>query len=156
MTDGTQIWSPMVTNVEELGRRYDIKNNLEFIYLDSLTPNTNYTVTIKARSLSRSQPYALVLSGEIGDYAYTDYNSGVTSGLSRTARILVIVACCVTFCFTGLVLYIGFVNPKRRQRIQNAKEILRILENVFNGDDFDEDDDYGEEEGNDENENDDQ
>lgn len=139
VTDGTQRWEPMVTNIEELGRKYDIKNNLEFIYLDSLTPNTNYTVVVTARSISRTQPYALVLNGEIEHYSYTDSNSGVASGLSRTAKILVIIACCVTFCFTGLVLYIGFVNPRRRTRINNAKEILKILENVLNYDDDDED-----------------
>jgi hypothetical protein len=140
VTNSTFLWSPLVTNADEFGRSYDLKNNLEFISLpmESLKPNTNYTVTVRARSLSRPQPYSLVLSGEIGYFIYHDATSGVSSGLSHTARVLVIVACCLTCCLTSLVLYVGFVNPARRERINNAKEILRILENVW----YDRDEDY--------------
>ena len=147
VTDGTSLWSPLVTNAAEFDRRYDIRNNLEFIHLDSLSPNTNYTVTVRARSLSRPQPYALVISGEIGYYTYEDSGSGVSSGLSRTARILVILACCLTCCLTCLVWYIGFGSPTRRRRINNAKEIIRILENVLydrEPDDDGEDEEEGE------------
>jgi hypothetical protein len=148
VTNGTYLWSPLVTNANEFDRSYDIKNNFEFIYLNSLKPNTNYTVTVSARSLSRTQPYALVISGEIGYYTYHDSTgNGVSSGLSHTARILVILACCLTCCLTSVVLYAGFVNPARRRRINNAKEILRILENVFYDRDYDDDSEEEEEEG---------
>jgi hypothetical protein len=96
-----------------------------------LKPNRNYTVTVRARSLSRPQSYALVITGEIGEFLYQDSSAKISSGLSDTAKILIIIATILTFCLTILVMYIGFVNPARRRRINQAKELLRMLESVF-------------------------
>jgi hypothetical protein len=123
-----------VTNADELGQSYDIKNNLELISLDlilDLKPNTNYSVTVRARSLAVPQPYALVITGEVGEFLYSDSSNTVSSGLSHTAKVLIIVASVLTFTLTSLVLYIGFMNPARRRRINQAKELLRAIESVF-------------------------
>ena len=122
----THIFTPLVTNAVDpiTNQRYDRVNNLEFISIHPC-PKCTYSVIVKARSLSRTQPYSLVITGDVGKYTYSDSYSGVTSGLTQRARIAVIVATITAFCLTICVIWIAFGRPVRRRRINEIKEIYR-------------------------------
>lgn len=110
----------MITN-DGFGRA-DRKNNLECIVLHYPRPNGNYTVTVTARSISRTQPYALVITGQIGRFPVSSFEDIYDSGLTPLARLLVIIACGVTCCFVPFVFWIGFANPQRRKRIKEQRQ----------------------------------
>lgn len=156
ITNGTYTWYPLVTNANEGNKKYDLKNNLEFIYLplDEIESNTSYTVTVTARTISRTQPYSIVISGEVSEFIYDSSYSNIDSGLSKTARILIIIACVVTFCWTGLIVWIAFLRPTRRKRIQFAKELLKMVEEavlpdgLIHHDEAEDDNYYGNEDNN--------
>jgi hypothetical protein len=114
------VFYPVVTN--DASGRYDRKNNLECILLSYPEPNSTYIVTVTPRSISKTQPYALVITGEVGQYPSSTSQTLITSGLTPMARLFVIVAVCVTCCFTSLVLWVGFANPARRRKLREQEE----------------------------------
>jgi hypothetical protein len=122
----THTFTPLVTNALDpvTNQRYDRYNNLEFISIHPCS-QCSYSVIVKARSLSRAQPYSLVITGEVGKYTYSESYNGVTSGLTQRARIAVITATCAAFCLTICVMWIAFGRPVRRRRINEVKEIYR-------------------------------
>jgi hypothetical protein len=129
VSNGTYTWYPVVTNIEEKKKKYDVKNNLELISISSsqLRPNTTYTIQVNGRSLSTTQSYALVVTGEIGAYQYQDPNQNpVSSGLTTTAKALVGVACGLSFFLTLLVFWIAFGNPRRRGKINFVKKLYEM------------------------------
>lgn len=82
-------------------------------------------MTVKARSISRSQPYSLVITGQVGQYTYKDEYKGIDSGLTQKARIFVLVAAILAFCFTACVIWLAFGRAARRHRINEVKEMYR-------------------------------
>jgi hypothetical protein len=122
----THTFTPLVTNAVDptTNQRYDRYNNLEFITIHPCS-KCSYSVIVKARSLSRTQPYSLVITGEVGKYTYSDSYNGVSTGLTQRARIAVIVATVLAFCLTICVTWIAFGRPVRRRRINEVKEIYR-------------------------------
>lgn len=82
-------------------------------------------MTVKARSISRAQPYSLVITGQVGQYTYSDKYNGVDSGLTQKAKIFVLVAAILAFCFTICVIWLAFGRAARRNRINQAMEMYR-------------------------------
>jgi hypothetical protein len=65
----THTFHPLTTTPS---RPTDNLNNLEVIILHNPSPNSTYTVTISATSLSIAQPYSLVISGEVNAHLGQD------------------------------------------------------------------------------------
>lgn len=116
LSNSTHVFYPLVTN--DATRRFDRKNNLEFIILNYPKRNSTYTVTVTPRTISRTQPYSIIITGEIGQFPTTSDESTVNSGLTPLAKLFITIASCVTFCFTLCVIWIGFANPGRREKIR--------------------------------------
>lgn len=85
----------------------------------------SYSVVVRARSLSRAQPYSLVITGEVGKYTYSDSYNGIKSGLTQRAKIAVAVATILAFCLTVCVFWLAFGRSVRRRRIKEVKEMYR-------------------------------
>mmetsp|Transcript_7504 Transcript_7504/g.11144 ORF Transcript_7504/g.11144 Transcript_7504/m.11144 type:complete len:795 (-) Transcript_7504:176-2560(-) len=124
VSNDTHTFYPLVTNS---GGQFDRRNNHEFVIIEYPARNASYTVTVTGHSLSRTQPYALVISGEIGEYEYEIDKSEQVSGLSDTARIIIGTMAGFAFCFTACVFWIAFASPTRRVVIREAKEFERQM-----------------------------
>jgi hypothetical protein len=120
---GNQSYYPLTAKTDTVPPS-DRINNLEFISFTPC-PGCSYTVTVRARLLSRTQPYSLVITGDVGKFTYSDSYKGVTSGLTQRAKIAVIVATLSAFCLTVCVFWLAFGRPVRRRRINEVKEIYR-------------------------------
>jgi hypothetical protein len=120
---GNQTYYPL-TAKSDTTPPSDRINNLEFITFTPC-PGCSYTVTVRAKSLSRAQPYSLVITGDVGKFTYSDSYKGVTTGLTQKAKIAVIVAAILAFCLTICVFWLAFGRPVRRRRINEVKEIYR-------------------------------
>ena len=132
VTNGTYTWYPLVTNANEGQKKYDVKNSLEFVYLplNEIKSNATYTVIVNARTISRTQSYSIVIAGEVSEYIYHNSGTNINSGLSKTARILIILTCVITFCFSGLVVWIAYLRPTRRKRIEFAMKMLQTMKDA--------------------------
>jgi hypothetical protein len=119
LSNSTHTFYPIITN--DGFDRADRKNNLECIVLQYPKANGNYTVTVTARSISRTQPYALVITGQVGHYPVSNSQVVYNAGLTSLARLLVVIACGVTCCFVSFVFWVGFANPQRRKRIKEQE-----------------------------------
>lgn len=126
VVNSTHRFSPLVTNAVDSSdnTRRDRSNNLEFIMIPACS-ECSYSVIVRARSLSRAQPYSLVITGEVGKYTYSDTYKGVSSGLTQRAKIAVAVATILAFCLTICVTWIAFGRPVRRRKINEVKEMYR-------------------------------
>ena len=125
ISNETHTFHPLVTT--DTSGTVDRLNNIEFIMLNQPRRNTNYTVTVSAHSLSRTQPYALVMSGEVGEFEFVG-NLGYETkkGLSEQARTTMLVMFFLSCCLTACVCWIGYANPERRQTINHAKDFGHV------------------------------
>jgi len=91
----THSFYPMITNEDG---KYDRINNVEVIVLSRPARNATYTVTVTPHSISRTQPYALVITGEIGriDYSLPDDNYFLY--ILGALLVIIIVASVVVVC----------------------------------------------------------
>ena len=116
LSNSTHIFYPLITN--DATKRFDRKNNLEFIILHYPERNSTYTVTVTPKTILKTQPYAIIITGEVGQYPITIGYTEISSGLTPLAKLFITIATCVTFCFTLFVFWIGFANPTRRKKVQ--------------------------------------
>lgn len=68
---------------------------MEVIILYNPMPNATYTVTVTPHSVSITQPYALIISGEIGEFSYTP----------KKDPYLVIIAAIIVLVLSGCALF---------------------------------------------------
>lgn len=120
LSNSTHTFYPLITN--DATKHFDRKNNLEFIILHYPEKNSTYTVTVTPKTILRTQPYSLVITGEVGQYPITVYEPVVDSGLTRLVKLFIIVAASVTCCLTIFVYWIGFAHPVRREKIRQVYE----------------------------------
>ena len=126
LSNATHEFGPLVTT--DVEGRYDRKNTVEFVVLHHAKRNSNYTVTITGHSISYTQPYALVISGEIGEFDYMPKSLYPTAkGLSKTAKTTMFTMLCLSCFLTACVVWIGFANPERRSAINKAKDYTNHL-----------------------------
>jgi hypothetical protein len=115
LSNGTHAFYPIVTDTDG---KYDRINNMEVIVLYNPMPNTTYTVTVTPHSVSVTQPYALIISGEVGEFAYS----------KKKDPLLVIIAAVLVLIFSGcVVLYIWdccFRGHKKRKKKQQSVGVL--------------------------------
>ncbi|CAE7659611.1 tagC [Symbiodinium microadriaticum] len=76
LTNATHTFYPLVTNQDG---KYDRLNPLEMIILENPEPNSTYTVTVTAYSMTTAQSYALVITGEVGGDSNSRSNGDVSS-----------------------------------------------------------------------------
>ncbi|CAE7515171.1 tagC [Symbiodinium microadriaticum] len=92
MTDGTDTYYPVITNLDG---KYDRLNNVEAIILFNPPANTTFTVTVTGHSISTTQPYALIISGEVGQFPYSKDDSNWLLYILGALLILIFGGCCV-------------------------------------------------------------
>eukprot|EP00602_Paraphysomonas_sp_CaronLab_P004823 CAMPEP_0185022698 /NCGR_PEP_ID=MMETSP1103-20130426/5407_1 /TAXON_ID=36769 /ORGANISM="Paraphysomonas bandaiensis, Strain Caron Lab Isolate" /LENGTH=632 /DNA_ID=CAMNT_0027554897 /DNA_START=589 /DNA_END=2487 /DNA_ORIENTATION=- len=98
LSNSTHNFYPIVTNSDDM---YDRKNNLEVIVLHNPAPGGLYTVKVTPVSVVMGpQPYALVLSGEVGQHEYTPHGND-----SDEARGFWPVSLYTIVIFVGAVLF---------------------------------------------------
>lgn len=96
LSDSINTYYPDVSNSNS---HYDRLNPVEIIRLSTPSRNTTYTVTVSAHILVKTQPYAIVISGNLGKYPYTpperDYTMYILAGLLMMGLLTSCVLCCV-------------------------------------------------------------
>eukprot|EP00602_Paraphysomonas_sp_CaronLab_P004064 CAMPEP_0185022178 /NCGR_PEP_ID=MMETSP1103-20130426/4903_1 /TAXON_ID=36769 /ORGANISM="Paraphysomonas bandaiensis, Strain Caron Lab Isolate" /LENGTH=783 /DNA_ID=CAMNT_0027554141 /DNA_START=309 /DNA_END=2660 /DNA_ORIENTATION=+ len=90
-------------------------NNVEMVVIDSPLPNTTYVVEVSATSLSSSQPYAIVISGEVVEAQVnktsdSTHNSSST-GIGKDVRDVIIVLS-VALLVMGILLTVITISNK--------------------------------------------
>jgi hypothetical protein len=107
--------------------RSDTKNTVEMIVIHNPMPNTAYNVTVSyskaaGGAVSKTQPYALVVTGEISEYQYSDKSDMVASGLSQKAKIAVGVASGCALFLTLCVCWLVYCTSTRKRKIKEHFE----------------------------------
>lgn len=97
----------------------DRRNNAEMVVLENPSPGGEYIVEIKCISMSVTQPYALVLTGENGKI-YIPPDSGLDLGLSNLALTAIGVMCAITCCLTVCVYWIAYGSSNRKAKRKEA------------------------------------
>jgi hypothetical protein len=77
---------------------HDHINPVEIIRLTSPTRNTTYTLTVSAHKLVTTQPYALIISGNIGQYPYSPPQRDYTMYLLAGLLMMTLITCCILGC----------------------------------------------------------
>lgn len=124
LSNSTHTFYPLVTTDE--AQTVDRKNTIEFIILHFPKRNSNYTVTVSPFSISRTQPYALIISGEVGKFEVMSATYSVKKGLSETAKTTMLSMAFLACCLTACVCWIAFAHPERRATINQAKDFNYI------------------------------
>lgn len=100
LSDSTNVYYPEISNSNS---NFDRLNPVEIIRLSSPSRNTTYKVTISAHILVKTQPYALVISGNIGQHPFTpperDYTMYILAGILMMGLItgcVLLCVCCMT------------------------------------------------------------
>lgn len=126
LSNATHTFRPLVTT--DKAHTVDRKNTIELIVLHFPKRNSNYTVTVSPYSVSHTQPYALVISGEVGEFeGVLTATSSVNKGLSKNARTTILVMAFLACCLTTCVCWIAFANPERRATINQAKDFNYVI-----------------------------
>jgi hypothetical protein len=66
--------------------------------MSSPTRNTTYTVTVSAYRLVKTQPYALIISGNIGHYPYTPPKRDYTLYIIAGILMMILLGGCILGC----------------------------------------------------------
>jgi hypothetical protein len=100
LSDGANTYYPVVTT--DTTGKYDRKNNLEVVLLFDPPANTSFTVKVTAHAVSITQPYALIISGEVGEFYYKNPDNNFVVVVLGVLLTVIFVACCV-LCVAGYV-----------------------------------------------------
>lgn len=119
LSDGINTYYPIVTNSEG---KYDRLNNVEVIILFNPPANTTFTVTVTGHSLSTTQPYALIISGEVGAYPYTKKGSSWLLYIVGSLLILSLGGC--------FVLTIAACISKKKSKDMNKHSSVAVDPNT--------------------------
>lgn len=106
-------------------REDDRKNNVEMVKLENPVAGQTYTVEVSCHSLSYSQPYALVLTGENGKVA-VPHSEDLDLGLSNLAITAIAVMSGITCCLTLCVYWIAYGSSKRKATLKEANSQYAI------------------------------
>jgi hypothetical protein len=121
--NATHSFYPLITNSDG---KYDRKNPLELIVVENPKRGGVYTLKVSAYSISVSpQPYALVITGEVGQYNYDETEVVVTSGLTQKAKIAIAVMTILACILISCVLFIGSFNAKRKAEAVAERNLER-------------------------------
>jgi len=100
--NSTHSFYPLVTTDSE--GKYDRLNTVEVVDISHPVRNAEYTVKVSAHLLVTTQPFALVLSGEVGRVAY-ETRGGESSSLSSEVTLAVVISIVAAFAL-ACVLYL--------------------------------------------------
>jgi hypothetical protein len=89
---------PLVVSNSNTESEHDRLNPVEIIRLSSPRRNATYTLTVSAHSLVTTQPYALIISGNIGQYPYTPPKRDYTMYILAGILLMSLITCCVLGC----------------------------------------------------------
>ncbi len=112
LSNSTHTFYPIVRNSQN---KFDRLNNVEVITLDSPVPNSTYVVTVSAYSLSKTQPYALVMTGNIGHYPYSPPKIDYTLYIVAALLIMILLVTC------GLVCVCCMIRKKEKDQKKNSQ-----------------------------------
>lgn len=89
---------PLATSSSNSGSQHDRLNPVEIIRLPSPRRNSTYTLKVSAHRLVTTQPYALIISGNIGQFPYTPPDRDYTMYILAGILMMSLITCCVLGC----------------------------------------------------------